>query len=254
MLSYTDRGKGLPILLLHAFPLSSRMWEGEILRFQDQFRMIVPDLPGFGQSPRQEKPSIAHMAKSVAALLDDLNVQEQVVVCGLSMGGYVLFEFLNQFPSRVRAAGLFSTRAAADSTEVREKRFKTIEMIDRMGPGPFIEKILPNLLGKTTVETNLSVVEKVRGMILQNDAGGITDALRAMAERRDFTQFLSTIKIPVLVLSGEEDTFVPVKEAEAMHLEIKGSEFKIIPKAGHLINFESPGLFQQYFKDFLGRL
>jgi 3-oxoadipate enol-lactonase len=162
MLSFKERGKGLPLVLLHAFPLSSEMWKMELERFSVRSHVLAPDLPGFGTSPGTQPLTMESMARDVAALLDAHKIKEPVVIGGLSMGGYVAFEFLRLFPSRVRGMILMATRATPDSPEAREKRLKSIEAIDRYGLGPFGKKTIKNLLGDTTRAKNPAVTDFVR--------------------------------------------------------------------------------------------
>lgn len=252
MLFARTAGSGPPVILLHAFPLSSGMWEAEIQAISHAARVIAPDLPGFGKSARQTAPSIPEMAHAVAQLLDYLNVKEPAFVGGLSMGGYVAFEFLRNFPSRVRALGLFSTRAAPDTPEGRENRLKTAEKIRAEGLDPFPKAILPKLVGKTTMQSRAAVVDRVTQLILANEPEGVADALLAMAGRRDSADLLPGLSCPALVVAGEEDAFIPISEAEALVRSIPGARLEKIPGAGHLVNLEQPEAFQQVLVNFLG--
>lgn len=253
MLAYEEVGEGIPVVLIHAFPLSRGIWRDQISALEGVSRLIAPDLPGFGGSPRQETPSIAQMAREIATLLDHLKIKEPVVVAGLSMGGYVAFEFLRQFPKRVRGLGLFSTRAVTDTPEGREGRLKSAQKIRADGLEPFAGMILPKLLGKTTIESKPQVIQEVTRLILANDQEGVADALLAMADRRDFTDLLPTISCPTWVIAGEEDSFLPVSEAQGMQAKIPGAHLEVIEKAGHLVNLEQPVAFQQILEEFLAR-
>ena len=241
----------IPFLLFHAFPLSSAMWSAEAARFGEICRLITPDLPGFGRAPRQKEPSILGMAREAARLLDELGIREPAVVGGLSMGGYVAFEFLRQFPERVRALALLSTRASADTQEGRAKRLKGIEEIRAKGLGPFSRAVLPNLVGKTTLTSRPEVGRRVTEMILANSPEGVADALLAMAARRDSTDLLRSIRVPTLVVAGDEDTFIPVSEAQAMAAQILEARLEVVEKAGHLVNLETPSRFQELLERFL---
>ncbi len=241
----------IPFLLFHAFPLSSAMWVGEIAGLGTACRLITSDLPGFGRSPRQKDPSISGMAREAARLLDGLGIREPVVVGGLSMGGYVTFEFLRQYPERVRALALLSTRAAADTPEGRAKRLKTVEEILAKGLEPFSRAVLPNLVGKTTLSSRSEVCRRVAEMILANAPEGVADALLAMASRRDSTELLGAIRVPTLVVAGDEDTFIRADETQAMASKIPGSRLEVIPQAGHLVNLEQPARFQEILARFL---
>jgi 3-oxoadipate enol-lactonase len=254
MLSYEKHGDGTPLVLIHAFPLSRVMWHSTAALFQKQFKVILPDLPGFGLSDRQKQPSIAGMAAEIAALLDFLKITEPVILAGLSMGGYTAFEFQRQFPKRVRALGLFATRAKPDSPEARENRFKSIEALDKFGMEPFAKKIVKSQLGKTTLETKPEVTEQVTAMMTANAKEGAMDALKAMADRRDSSDLLSAVRVPTLVVAGNEDTIVPAADMENMSRSIPGAEFHAVAQSGHLINLEQPAAFHSLLKSFLAKL
>lgn len=253
-LAYDDEGRGIPLALLHAFPLSRMMWEAERAAFAGSCRIVIPDLPGFGRSPRQASPSIPHMASSVLALLDDLGVREPAIVAGLSMGGYVAFEIVRQAPERVKALGLFSTRAVPDTPEQRERRLKIAERIRQDGARPFATSILPNLLGRTTLAQRPELAERLAAQIARNDPDGVVDALLAMAQRQDSTDLLPLIRCPVMVIAGDEDALIPVAQAEDMRRRIPGATLEVIRQAGHLVNVEQPEPFQRALEQFVRRV
>ena len=243
-LHYTERGTGVPLVLLHAFPFSSAMWLTDAERLAATARVITPDLPGFGRSPRLAEPSISAMAAAAAGLLDGLGIREPVVVAGLSMGGYVAFEFLRQFPARVKALGLFSTKAAPDSPEQRESRLKLAGQLAQSGIEVLLQTSVPKLLGPTTVSRRPAVAAEVERAVRAASVDGIIDALRAMAARRDSQPLLASIACPTLVVAGSEDRVIPIAESEAMAKAIPGARLEVIPAAGHLVNLERPDAFQ----------
>lgn len=253
MLAYDRQGTGIPLVFIHAFPLSRRMWEINKSNFVRNFQVIAPDLPGFGDSPLGTRDTVTmeEMAREVQTLVTSLNIKEKIVLAGVSMGGYVMFQLLKLIPDQIRALVFVSTRATPDTNEVREKRFKTIEMIEKEGLGALAEKMIPNLFGATSRDAKLPVVGQVREGITSADPKGVIAALRGMAARPDSTALLSTIKVPTLVLSGAEDLFVPVAEMQAMAQPIAGVEFKTVEKAGHLLNLEQPAVFKDLFLHFL---
>ena len=244
-LAYAEAGAGASVVLLHAFPLSWVMWQRDVEQFASIAHVILPDLPGFGASPRQPHPSMSAMAAAVADLLDHLKIQEPVILAGLSMGGYVAFEFLRQFPGRVKALGLFSTRAGADSSQQREGRMKLIEQLQAHGIEPLMTASLPKLVGRTSTASRPAVLAQVERLIRAASPDGVIDALRAMAERPDSQPLLSGIRCPVLIVAGEEDVLIPAQESQAMAQAIAGATLDIIPQAGHLVNLEQPELFQR---------
>lgn len=251
MLAYETSGQGIPIVLIHAFPLFSGMWKAEIKNLAHKGHVIALDLPGFGKSPCEAVTSIPKMAQEIVRLLDSIQVKGPVVIAGLSMGGYVALEFFRQFPTRVKGLGLFSTRAGADTPEAREKRLKTAEQIKKDGLESFQKAIVSNLVGKTTQESNPARLRDLSGLMTSNTREGVAAALVAMAERQDSTDLLDSIKCPTLIIAGDEDTLIPFSESEIMHGRISGSQFHLIPKAGHLVNLEQPAAFQKVFEKFL---
>ena len=251
MLNYRSEGKGTTVLLLHAFPLSSLMWERELEEIGRYARVLAPDLPGFGGSIRQQTPSLSGMAEEVAGLLDHLKIREPVVLGGLSMGGYVAFEFVRKFPTRIRGLMLFSTRASADTVEARVKRYDVIDRITKSGFEDFAKKISEKLVGRTSLQTRSQIVDKITAMILANKPEGTMDALRAMAERNDSTKLLYSIQAPCLIIAGEEDEIIPSSEAQLMCKQIVHAQVQTVLKAGHLVNLECPENFSLAVRVFL---
>lgn len=251
MLTYESSGQGLPVVLIHAFPLFSGMWKSQMKSLSKKNRLIAVDLPGFGRSPCQTDLSVPGMARDIAELLESLNIKEPAVIAGLSMGGYAAFEFYRQFPDRVKALGLFSTKPGADSPEARAKRLESAEVIQKEGLEAFAKTSLASLAGKSTQAGQPAVIREIAHMISSNSREGVSAALRAMADRRDSTSLLAHIQCPVLIIAGEEDTLIPSSESETMHAKIAGSGFHLLLKAGHLVNLESPQAFDKIFRKFL---
>ena len=252
-LAHADVGNGLPVVLLHAFPLNRMMWEPQIAALFGECRCIVPDLRGFGDSPKSGPYSMDVMADDVVALLDALQI-ERAVVGGLSMGGYVALNLLRRYRPRVRALLLADTRAPADTPEARLKRDELIAVARREGALAVAEKQITGLIGKSTREKQPELVDRIRGIMAGESVDGIVGALEAMKTRADSTALLASIDIPTLVVVGEEDVVTPPKEARAMHEQIRGSRLEIIPGAGHLSNIERPAAFNAALSDFVGSL
>lgn len=251
MLAYKKEGNGKIVLLLHAFPHSSKMWEAQAAALKSQYTVLMPDLPGFGKSPAQKNCTMASMAKNVAELLDSLKIQGPVFLAGLSMGGYVAFEFLDQFPQRVAGLGFFATRPGADSEEAKGNRYKAVEAMEKFGMEPFAKKAVKSQLGKTTQEKNPALVSEVLGWMLECSAESAIEATRGMAERRDLTSVLSKIKVPALIIGGVEDPLISPDIIKQMNGQIAGSEMHLLPECGHLVNKEKPEEFQKLFSAFL---
>jgi pimeloyl-ACP methyl ester carboxylesterase len=193
------------------------------------------------------------LAEDLRGLLDYLGL-EQVVLGGLSMGGYVAFAFYRQHPARVRALILADTRAEADSMEGKKGREDMAQLALSQGAVAVADKLLPRLLAARTLETKPEVVEKARRMMVTTPVTGIVGALRGMAARPDSTPTLAHISCPTLILVGEQDVLTPPADAQRMREQIRGSRLAVLPEAGHLSCLEQPGLFSGALGEFLAGL
>lgn len=250
-LNYMARGQGPVVVLVHAFPLSGAMWQPQIEALASDYRVIAPDLRGFGASAVPEGPyAMETFAEDIAGLLDTLGI-DQVVLGGLSMGGYVAFAFYRRFPERVRALILADTRAAADSAEAKAGREEHARLAEREGAGAIADMMLPRLLS-TGAPVALRV--RVRGIIEGNQPRGIAGALRGMALRPDATDLLPRISVPTLFLVGEEDMLTTPEVMQEMQAAVRGSRLARIPHAGHVANLENPEAFNTALRAFLAEL
>ena len=226
-LSYLEAGAGDPLLLIHAFPLSAEMWEPQLRDVPSGWRVIAPDLSGFGESgpvgaDRQGlPPSMDDYADDIAALLQHLQV-DRAVVGGLSMGGYVAFALLRRAPHRVRGLVLADTRPGPDSEEGRAGRQGMQALVDREGAAGVAREMLPRLLGEETHRRHQAIVSSVGAMIESAAPAGITRALQCLMTRPDATPQLAAFDRPALILVGGQDLLTPVTEAERMHQLIEG--------------------------------
>lgn len=240
-------------VLLHAFPLGANMWEPQMRTIPDGWRLITPDLRGFGGSTELDSVtalSIADYADDVADLLAELSI-ERAVIGGLSMGGYAAFALLHSKPGIIDALILADTRAGADTPEGRANRRNMLALVDREGPQGVAKDMMPNLLGNTTRESNHTAEATVRRLIKQQSPVAIRGAIHRMMHRPDSTPLLATIGVPTLIIAGEEDTLTPVQEAERMAGAINGAKLVTIPAAGHLSNLEQPDAFNHALSAFL---
>lgn len=253
-LEYTDQGKGLPIILIHAFPLDKGMWEPQVEPLSKVCRVITVDLRGFGQSDVPAGPYwMSLMASDVRGLMYKLGIDRAVLV-GLSMGGYVAMSFYRNFPDAVKAMVLADTRASADNEEGRQRRFAAAQKAEAEGSAAVAEDMLKVLLGATTHASRPEVVERVRQIIMKNQPRAIAAAQLGMAARPDSMELLTKVTRPVMVISGSEDTLSPPYLAEAIQWRVPGSSLTIIEGAGHLPNIECPDEFNEAVIRFLGYL
>ena len=249
------RGSGMPLVLVHGFPLDHSMWGAQIERFASQTQVIAPDLRGFGLSGvTTGTVTMEQMADDLVAILDGLGVTEPVVLAGLSMGGYVAFQFARKYPERLRALVLCNTRSAADTPQARESRLKLVEQVLAVGPAPVADAMLPRFFAAESFQRVPGAVEFVRERILLTPAEGIAAALRGLAQRPDVTELLAQIQVPTLVIAGSDDAIVPESEMREMAAKIAGSELIVLPGVGHLSALEAPVEFNSVLARFLRRL
>ena len=256
-INYTDTGgDGTAVVLLHAFPFSSNMWEPQVEALGDRFRFILPDLLGFGDSDAPDDPGAYSMdafADQTAAVIDDLNL-DRVAFGGLSMGGYAAFAFLRKYRDKVNALVLADTKAEADPPEGVEKRTGQQKLVRDEGTSNLIEGLAGALLSEPTREKKPDVVEKVKKLMAENPPAGFIGALEAMKKRPDSSSELTQIDVPTLVIVGENDGITPPDAARKIHEHVGGSRLVVIPESGHLSNLEAPEAFNGALAEFLGGL
>ncbi len=246
-------GRGPAVLFVHGFPLNRSLWRHQLDHLAG-FRSIAPDLRGMGASGVPLSPSeysMARYAQDLVEVLDALG-EHRVTMCGLSMGGYIAFEFLHRYRDRVRALVLMDTRAEAETEQGRQTRDRAIERVTRQGSAPFVEEMVPKLLGPSTAARRQGVVEAVRRMMLQTSPNGIVGALAAMRDRADYSTVLSSLAgVPTLVVAGEEDAITPPSAARLMASRIPEARLVIVPEAGHLAPMEQPETVTRLLQEFL---
>jgi 3-oxoadipate enol-lactonase len=249
-----DDGAGPPILFLHAFPLDSRMWDGQVGALRDAFRTVRFDVSGFGASDlRIEVTSMEGIAADAVRVLDARGIPSAVVV-GCSMGGYAALALVRHHPARVRALVLHDTRAEADTPDAREKRVALADRVLREGLAPVVEAFLPKVLGATTRSGRPALVDRVRRWMGEAEPAAVAAALRGLALRADATGHLAEIGVPTLVVCGEEDEVTPLASSQRLADGIPGARLAVIPEAGHLSNLENPRAFDGALRAFLDDL
>lgn len=247
-MAYDDVGRGPAVMLVHGFPLDRTIWSAQAAVLAKSFRVISPDLPGFGGSPALEGTgSMQRYAESLLALMDRLAI-ERFAAVGHSMGGYILFAMLRIAASRVDRVALVCTRAAADVEEVRRAREINAARALAEGTDFLANSMVERLFG---MHPDPQVVERVRGLIRAASPPGVAAALRAMAARPDSTPLLAAIRIPALVVAGMEDRIVTEAEARAMASAIPDATLGLVRGAGHLPMLERPDELAHWLLRFL---
>jgi pimeloyl-ACP methyl ester carboxylesterase len=251
-MNYDDTGgAGVPLLLVHGFPLDRTVWANQTAELAGVARVIAPDLRGFGQSTMPDgMTTLESYADDLNALLDVLKIPS-AVIAGLSMGGYIALAFYRQYTGRVRGLILADTKAGADSPEAKKGRDDNASAARAYGAEEIAKRMLPKMLTPKTIENNFEMAQTVREMMARQSVEAIVAALMAMRDRADSTSLLTQIKTPTLIITGADDLLIPPKEAEAMHQAIAGSSLVTIPNAAHLSNVEQPEAFNQAVLEFL---
>jgi pimeloyl-ACP methyl ester carboxylesterase len=246
-----DVGGGTPLILLHAFPLSSAMWLAQREGLATRFRVITPDMRGFGGSALgTDEPSVDAMADDVAALLDDRGI-DRAIIGGLSMGGYVTLAFCRRHPDRVLGAILADTKATADAEPAREARIHVAERLEAEGNvNVLLDDLLPRLVGPTTMRQRALIYGRVRGLVQSSPPPAAAWAQRAMAARPDSVSALKDFHSPTLILHGAEDTIITEADARTMADALPNAELIMIPGSGHLTAVEQPQLFNDAVTEF----
>ena len=254
-IGYDDRGSGTALVLVHGHPFDRTMWRPQAEHFaRDGWRVITPDLRGYGASP--VVPGVTPMgvfARDIAALLDRLGVTE-CVLGGLSMGGQIALEFCRDFPGRLRGLVLADTFAQAETEDGRTARYAAADRLVREGMDGYAHEVLPRMVAPANIAARPEVAAHVLDMMRRTSPAGAAAALRGRAARPDHTGTLARIAVPALVVVGSEDDFTPVADAEYMAARIPDATLAVIDGAAHLPNLERPEEFNSVLGAFLDRL
>jgi 3-oxoadipate enol-lactonase len=255
-IAYQILGTGPPVVLLHPFPASHELWLPAAQALVSRYQVILPDLRGHGDSGVGEGPaSMEKHASDLARILDHAEVG-RTPFAGVSIGGYVLFEFWRRLRGRVAALALFNTKAPSDSPEARSVRLQAAADVLERGTGPFFESMIPKLLGKTTRESRPDLVDGALRMMHKMSPEKVAQVQRGMAERPDSVPDLKTINVSTLLVTGDEDVLTGPPEADLMRQNIPNSEMKIVRRAGHYSPWEQPAeagqLLRQFFDSVYG--
>ncbi len=250
-LYYETTGRGSLLLFVHGFPLSGEMWRPTVERLSANYRCVVPDLRGHGRSDATPTADMSRYSDDLAAVLDAVDAKQPVVLIGLSMGGYVAFEFYRSHRDRVRAMVLADTQAIADSPEARTKRETMVSAVAENGSRAVADAMIDKLFAPG-VDQNLR--SRWHEIMSRTPSAGVIAALRAMAGRPDSTPTLAKIDCPTLIVVGEHDTITPPDVHHAMHAAIRGSQIEIIADAGHMSPLEKPDRFASTMTSFLENL
>lgn len=240
-------GSGRPLLMVHGFPLDHSMWAGQCSRDETihglaaNFRLIVPDLRGFGESQgRGDKITMAAAADDMAVVLDRLSIHEPVIYCGLSMGGYIGWEMWNRHADRLTHLIMCDTKAAADTPEIAKGRELMAAKFESLGLGDFADVMVAKLFAPWSLASNAKITEATRAVISATAPATLAAYLRGMAERADFSDRLADIDVPSLFLCGAQDVITPPAEMQQVAAATPHGQYVEIKDAGHMAPLERP--------------
>lgn len=251
-MAYDEAGRGVPLVLVHGFPLSRKLWQAQMGGLADTAHVLAVDLRGHGESGGiGDEFTMEQFADDLAAFLDARQISAKIVLGGLSMGGYVSMAFLRKYPQRLAGLLLTATRAAADSPEARANRDKSIALVQAQGAAALLEGMLGKLLSPHSLEHRPDLAAQARAVMQGISAQTVIADLRGLKARPDSTALLQAARLPVCIIHGADDQIAPAAEAQALHGELHNSRLHILPHAGHLPNLEQPELFNQAVQAFL---
>ena len=252
---YDDLGEGdIPVIFIHGFPFDKSSWQPQLDFFKDSQRVIAYDIRGFGNSTKgNENISIALFADDLIKFMDMLEIKK-AIVCGLSMGGYILLNAVNRYADRFEALVLSDTQCIADSPATKEKRYKQIEQIKSTGINDFASTYVKNVFCDESINNKPEIVEKIKKTILSTSQDSVTRTLTALTQRQEMCNWLHRISIPVLIICGKQDTVIPFDQSKFLRNKIISSTLKSIDGAGHLSNLEQPDEFNNCMNIFISDL
>ena len=251
---YEESGSGAPaVVLLHGFPLDSRVWTAQRDAMGKDRRVITPDLRGFGRSPSVDAFTMESIADDLHALLADLGALP-VILGGLSMGGYAALAYARKYPADLAGLLLIDTRAEADTPEAREARQKMIDAVRARGSVAAAEMMMPKMLAPETPSKQPDVARELRTIMESQPPRTIENALIALRDRPDFRKDLASIAVPALILVGEADAITPPAMAETLNKNIANSHLVMVTNAGHMTPMEQPDQVNAAIRDFVAKL
>lgn len=252
LMAYEENGSGMPLVMIHGYPLNRKIWDPQLEGLSDAARVIAPDLRGHGESQPTPGPYwMDLLAEDIKQFLDALRIPRPFVLCGLSMGGYVAMAYYRQYSPELAGLIFAATRAKADSPAGKKNRDEAAAKAKQEGVQAVVASMLPKLLSPKTFQNNQELVDRLRDIMQQTSLEAMLGDLMGMKERPDSSLTLQEISLPTLIVYGEDDQVIERDEVESMHAALINSQLVVIPKAGHLLNMEQPDPFNQAVRSYL---
>ncbi|GAA4800954.1 alpha/beta fold hydrolase [Olivibacter ginsenosidimutans] len=242
------------IIFIHGFPFNKNMWIDQLAALPSDIHGLALDVRGHGRSTIGHGYfSIDVFAKDLIRFIEQLGLFK-VVLCGISMGGYIALRVNELMPTLIEGLVLVSTNAQADNNAAKIKRFDTIQSVLKFGRRTFAIGFVKNVFSEESLKTKQDAVELIRSSIRRNDVRSICATLLALASRTDTSASLNGIPFQVLIIKGEEDKLMTMEQANQLKMNIPQAELMIMKQCGHLPNLESPEQFNQLLHRYLGHL
>ena len=241
-INYDRRGNGSPLLLLHGIGSNRRSFRHQLSDLSDAFDVIAWDAPGYGLSedPRNTL-TMEDFADCAAGLFDELQL-ESAHVLGVSMGGVIAQLLYHRHASRVKSLILCDTNPGR-STRTAER----LEALERMGARGMAEQRAPALVGP---HAPADLIDELADIMADVRPAGYCAAAIGLGST-DLTPRLASIRVPALVIHGEQDGVVPPETGRKLAESIPGARFVLISDAGHVSNQEQPDAFNRAVRQFL---
>ncbi|RUM29247.1 MAG: alpha/beta hydrolase [Aquifex sp.] len=243
------------VVFLHAFPLNKDMYRYQFCAFEENaIPYVAIDYPGFGDSLNLPGDyTVERLTDYVVNEIKRLNIKK-VIAIGDSMGGYIMFDLWRRYRDLVKGFVFVATRAEADNEEGRKARYALIERVQKEGKDFLIDVMLENQTSPATKKDEKKMIT-LRCIMQKASTEGIIKTLKALAERKDNTELLSTINVPTLVIAGKDDEKVtPPSVVKKIAEGIKGAEYYELENAAHLPPFENPEKFNQVVIPFIKKV
>lgn len=239
------------LLYVHGFPFNKSMWIHQFEDLPPGVQVIALDVRGHGGT------TSGHGFFSIDVFAEDLNLfieklgLRNVVVCGCSMGGYIVLRAYEFNPTLYTALILNDTHCFSDDNAGKTKRFQSIQSVLKNGKRIYSIGFIGKVFSEKSIKNQPGAVELIKASIRRNSERTICSTLLALAARTDTSHVLPGIKVPVLLIRGEFDTLVSLQQINFLLQEIPDVRYVEFSDCAHLPNLENPIRFNGEIKNFL---
>jgi pimeloyl-ACP methyl ester carboxylesterase len=256
-LSYHVYGNGVPVILIHGFAETHSIWKNQIEYLGNYCKLIIPDLPGSGESllanTCAKKLTIEELAESVFSIINNENI-EQCIMLGHSMGGYVTLAFAEKYPEKLKAFGFVQSTAFADNEEKKQVRNKAINVMEAYGGYTFLKTATPGLFADEFKAAHKYVVDELVEAGKSFETKNLQQYYYAMMQRPERTSVLKNNKLPVLFVIGEEDIAAPLQDVLKQVYLPDIAYIYILEKTGHMSMLEAPEKLNTILENFVNEV